>query len=169
MALNIGKEIAALRRMTVAELRAKYAEVFGEATRSRHKPHLIRRILWQRQAVAEGDLSDRARKRAAELAAGTDVRLTAPRSMPAASDGRTTVAAFPIPTDSRLPLPGTILTREYRGETVEVRVLPDGFEHAGEIHRTLSAVAKAITGAHWNGYHFFRLGPKGKIRGTNRE
>jgi len=38
-----------------------------------------------------------------------------------------------------------------------VRVLPNGFECDGTIYRTLSAVAKAVTGAHWNGYHFFGL------------
>ena len=168
MALNIKKEVARLRRMTLAELRVRFAEVFGEATRSRHKPHLIRRIAWKLQALVEGDLSERARKRAAELAADTDVRLTAPMT-PVTSREPSTVKHVEFPHDSRLPAPGTILTREYRGETLEVRVLTDGFEYEGAIYRTLSAVAKAITGAHWNGYHFFRLGPKGTNRGKNRE
>jgi len=168
MALNIKKEVARLRRMTLAELRVRYAKVFGEATRSRHKPHLIRRIAWQLQALAEGDLSERARKRAAELAADTDVRLTAPTT-PAASREPSSVTHVEFSQDSRLPAPGTILTRAYRGETLEVRILSDGFEYDGEVYRTLSAVAKVITGAHWNGYHFFRLGPKGTNRGTNRE
>ena len=46
MALNIGKEIRALKRMTVADLRRRYAEAFGESTTSRHKQFLIRRIVW---------------------------------------------------------------------------------------------------------------------------
>ena len=60
MNLNVEKELAALRRMSVGQLRQRYAEVFGEPTRSRHKQWLIKRILWRMQALAEGDLSRRA-------------------------------------------------------------------------------------------------------------
>jgi hypothetical protein len=152
----------------VPELRRKYMDVCGEVTRSRHKPHLIRRIVWQLQARAEGDLSDRARKRAAELAAGVDLRLTAPKVLPAASGQPTVAAVVEFSQDSRLPPPGTILTRIYLGETLEVRVLAEGFEYGGEIYRSLSAVAKTATGKHWNGYHFFQLGTKGKRSAENR-
>ena len=77
--MNVGREVAALKRMTVAELRARYAEVSGEATRCRHKDYLVRRIAWQLQAGEEGGISERARRRAEELAQGADVRLTPPR------------------------------------------------------------------------------------------
>lgn|GEM_PF-1960899 len=59
MNLNVEKEVAALRRMTVNELRAKYADVFGEETKARHKEWLVRRIIWRIQALAEGDISER--------------------------------------------------------------------------------------------------------------
>ncbi len=49
----------------------------------------------------------------------------------------------------------TLLTRVFRGREYHVRVLPNGFEYDGEAYRSLSAVAHAITGSHWNGYHFF--------------
>jgi len=62
--------------------------------------------------------------------------------------------------DDRLPPPGTVLTRKYKGETLQVLVLADGFEYAGEVYASLSAVAKAITGSHCNGYLFFRLGQR---------
>jgi hypothetical protein len=53
---------------------------------------------------------------------------------------------------------GTVLTRTYRGRRIEVKVLPDGtFEHEGKPFRSLSAVAKAVTGTHWNGHVFFGL------------
>jgi hypothetical protein len=87
MVLSIGKETARLKRMTVANLRQRYAEVFGENTTSRHKQYLIRRILWRLQANAEGGLSERARQRAKELTADSDVRLTAPKTMPAVPGG----------------------------------------------------------------------------------
>ncbi len=54
------------------------------------------------------------------------------------------------------------MTREYKGKVIQVHVVPDGFEYEGERYRTLSAVATAVTGAHWNGYHFFGLGKNGK-------
>jgi len=164
MDMNAGKEVARLRRMTVAELRERYAEVFGEETRSRHKDYLVRRIAWRLQANAEGDLSERARRRAMELAADADVRLTAPRNKAAPAAGQTKVATLHISQDDRLPRSGAILTRQYKGRTIEVRVLPDGFEYEGEVYKSLSAVAKAVTGKHWNGYHFFGLNGKGKTR-----
>lgn len=53
----IRKQIAALERMTVGQLRERYAEVFGEATRSHHKDYLVRRIAWRVLANAEGDIT----------------------------------------------------------------------------------------------------------------
>jgi hypothetical protein len=159
MGLNVGKELAALNRLSVAELRTRYAEVTGEPTRCRHKQYLVRRIIWHMQARVEGGLSERARRRARELAAGSDVRLTAPRGKPA--DGPAKVSAIRISHDDRLPMPGAVIARPYKGETILVRVLPHGFDYEGEVYRSLSAVAKVVTGTHWNGYHFFNLGRKG--------
>ena len=62
-----------------------------------------------------------------------------------------------VSADQRLPMPGTVITRQYKGESIEVRVLRDGFEYAGEIYKTLSGVAKAVTGSHLNGFDFFKL------------
>ena len=62
-----------------------------------------------------------------------------------------------VKADDRLPLPGTVIVREYKGQARQVKVLPAGFEYEGEVYKSLSAVAKAITGQHCNGYHFFRL------------
>ena len=76
---NIGREIAALRRMTPKELRARYAEVFGEPTRSGNREAMVKRIAWRLQAQAEGGLSERARRRAEQLARDADLRLTSPR------------------------------------------------------------------------------------------
>jgi hypothetical protein len=66
-------------------------------------------------------------------------------------------------------MPGAVIARRYKGQDIEVRVLPDGFEFEGEVYRTLSAVAKKVTGTHWNGYHFFRLGTKGNVNGEQEE
>lgn len=163
MALNVGKEIAALKRLTVPELRQRYGKAFGEGTKSRHKEFLIRRIVWRLQANEEGGLSERARQWAKELAADSDVRLTAPRTR--AATGPKKIASIEISQDGRLPMPGAVITRQYKGETIEVRVLPHGFEYEGQVYSTLSAVARKVTGTHWNGYHFFRLGKKGTVNG----
>jgi hypothetical protein len=162
MHLNVGKEVAALQRMTVKELRARYAEVFGEETPARNKVWLVKRIAWRIQVLAEGDLSEHARRRAAELACDADLRLSPPKAKPSSAEPqRTKTASLRLKLDDRLPLPGTIITREYKGEKLQVKVLPHGFEFEGEVYKSLSAVAKAITGAHCNGYLFFRLGGNG--------
>ena len=79
--MDIDREIRALKKLTTRELQAKYAEVFGEGTSSNHRVWLIKRIAWRLQALAEGDLSERARQRAAELACDADLRLNPPRGM----------------------------------------------------------------------------------------
>ena len=155
--MNVGKEIAALRNLTVPQLRARYAEVFGDQTRSRHKDFLVKRIIWRLQSLAEGDLSERARRRAEELANDADIRLTAPRMPAAGAPGRTRAGSLHVPPEKRLPMPGAVITREYKGRTVAVTILPEGFDYDGKVYKSLSAVAKAVTGTHWNGYHFFNL------------
>jgi len=159
MHVNVAKEVVVLEAMNVAELRAKYAEVFGEETRVGHKTWLVRRIVWRLQALAEGDLSERARRRAAELANDADLRLIPPRSTQAGPANH--VSAKLEQPDPRLPPPGQSLNRFYKGRMLHVRVLTDGFEFEGTVYRTLSAVAKAITGSHTNGFLFFRLQGKG--------
>ena len=77
--LDIGAEVAVMQGMTISQLRDRYAEVHGEPSRSRHKMHLIRKIAWRLQALAEGDLSERARRRAEELANDADVRVMPPK------------------------------------------------------------------------------------------
>lgn len=159
MATNVGQEVAALARMTVKQLKQKYAEVFGEDTNGNNKAWLVKRIAWRLQARAEGGLSERARQRAAELANDADLRLSPPKAKADPAPGeRTKTAALRVKGDDRLPLSGTVITRAYKGETLLVKVLPQGFEFEGEGYRSLSAVAKAITGQHYNGYYFFRLG-----------
>ncbi|MBX3356472.1 MAG: DUF2924 domain-containing protein [Phycisphaeraceae bacterium] len=167
MALNVGRLMSELERMTVTELRRRYAEVFGEETRSCHKAYLVRRIAWRVQANTEGDLAERAqrlRERAMEIADDADLRMRAPGparppgpALLAAQTPASATTAISVASDGRLPMPGALLTRQYRGRTIRVRVLPKGFDYEGTIYRSLSAVAQAVTGAHWNGYLFFGL------------
>lgn len=166
--MNIAREITALDGQTIGQLREKYREVFGEATRSSNKRFLVRRIAWQLQALREGGLSERGRRRAAELADESRLRTRAPRMPSARAAGadpdRTISRSFSLPRDSRFPIPGTILTREYRGRTIQVMVLDKGFEFEGEVYRSLTAIAEAVTGSHWNGRQFFGI-KKGEGKG----
>jgi Protein of unknown function (DUF2924) len=162
--MDVGKELAALKRMGVAALREKYAEVFGEATRSGNRAWLLKRVAWRVQALAHGDLTDRARQRAAELARDADLRIIAPRtpSTPASKPAPAPTATGRLDTvahdlDPRLPPPGSVLARPYKGAEVRVTVLLDGFEYEGAHYGSLSAVAKAVTGSHTNGFLFFGL------------
>ncbi len=155
--MNVGKEIALLKRMTLGELRRRYAAVFGEETRNRHKDFLVKRIAWRIQSVGEGTLSERARRRAEELASDADIRLRAAKITSLSVPERTRVGELHISEDRRLPMPGAVLERAYKGRTVIVTVLAGGFEYEGAVYKSLSAVARKITGTHWNGYHFFGL------------
>src|SRR5882672_1448440 len=111
------KEIEGLRQLTVARLRDKYRGTFGEDSRSNNKDFLYRRIAWRLQANAEGGLSERARRRALEIANDADLRIRAPKDfLKKELDPRRT-AEGSVPTqEPRLPIPGTMLVRRYRGK-----------------------------------------------------
>jgi len=168
MQQNIVREVEALERMSAPELRDKYHEVFGEEPRSTHKDFLCKRIAWRIQANAEGGLSERARRQAEEIANDADLRLRAPKrslkKLDAESTGRTDLHSFKTNHDRRLPMPGAVITRMHKGRKIMVKVRDDGFEYEGQIFRSLTAIAKEITGAHWNGYDFFGLRGNGDRR-----
>jgi Protein of unknown function (DUF2924) len=153
-------EIEALRRASLADLREKFREVFREEARSRHREHLFRRIAWRLQALAEGDLSERARERAQQIAQDADLRKVAPRDF-------LNLEGEPVQTtpqvlnrrnrDCRLPLPGAVLSRKWKGRTILVEVLVKGFRYENQHYPSLSAIAVAVTGTRWNGLAFFGL------------
>jgi len=156
--LNIEKEVVNMRQLTTDELRKVYAEVFLEATNNRNKQWLIKRIAWRMQANAEGDLSVRARQRAAELANDADLLMNPPGNRKAKTSAPTAPAN--IQHSDYFP-PGMKLQREYKGKHISVEVLDVGFSYNGEYFKSLTAVAKAITGKHWNGFHFFNQRNRG--------
>src|SRR5437016_1943490 len=165
MHVNVGKELAALEDMTVNELRAKYAQVFGEETRVGNKAWLVKRIIWRLQALAEGDLSERARKRAAELAQDADLRLSPPRQKQITSASIQRYGKASALVNGHLPLPGTILTRWYKGQTLKVQVLRHGFEYNGQ---GLQVIVCRGQGHHRFPYQRLPLLPTG-TRGERRQ
>ena len=76
-----------------------------------------------------------------------------------ATDGRPSSARpVAVQQDPRLPAVGTALVKRYKGTTLQVVVQPQGFKFEGRLYKTLSTVAKAISGTHINGFRFFGLG-----------
>jgi Protein of unknown function (DUF2924) len=150
-------EIGSLRKLTTRGLKDRYRELFGEPSPSSNRDHLFRRVAWRLQAKAEGDLSDRALRRAKQLANDSDLRLRAPSGF--WQEFERTEAAKPVTAtrDPRLPPIGTILRRSYRGQGIEVTVRADGFDYQGQTYAALSSIAFAVTGTRWNGFAFFGL------------
>ena len=72
------REMEQLQGMPIEELRQRYREVFGEPSPTKHKQHLSRRIGWRLQALAQGDLSERARQRALAIANDADLKVQVP-------------------------------------------------------------------------------------------
>ena len=146
---RIREEIEGLRSLTTAQLKEKYRNVFGENSRSNHKQFLFRRIAWRIQANAWGGLSERARRRALEIADDADLRIRAPKNFltQPVDESRTVEARLRPSLDPRLPLPGTRLIRRYQGKDVIVHVRADGgFECAGRIYHSLSRAVTDATG-----------------------
>lgn len=163
--------IEALRQMTVGQLKDKYLELFGEASRSNHKQFLFRRIAWRMQANAFGGLSERARRRAAEIANDADLRIRAPKNfLKEDLDSKRTIETRVDPIkDPRLPKPGSMLVRRYRAKDVVVSVRNDGFEYAGKVYGSLSSAVRQATGTPWNGFAFFRLSGPDRGKHGNRD
>jgi hypothetical protein len=155
---ELQSEIEGLRKLTTKQLQQRYRELFGEASPSSNSLHLFRRIAWRLQARAHGGLSDTAKLRATQLAAAVDLRLREPRQfwqdlLPASGPQEPASGQR----DSRLPTPGSILTRCYQGRNIAVKVLDHGFEYEGRRYGSLSAIAYTATGTRWNGFLFFQL------------
>lgn len=138
-------EIAHLRDLDIGALRSRWRTAFRRAPPPHLPRHLLFRVLAYRlQADHLGDLD-----------AGSQRLLDGAGSPEDA--GKRAVERKPITTD--IP-PGTMLAREWNGQMQRVAVLPDGFAWNGNTFASLSKVAQAITGTHWNGPRFFALRDK---------
>ena len=151
---TITQQIRELQHLPTARLVERYQSLFGAAARVRNAAWLRRQIAWKLQEREFGGLSDRAKDRLDELVARIDLPLhDATRSRP-----RPWAQRLPVPrTDANTPIVGTVLSRAWRGQELRVQVRENGFEWNGVVYRSLSAVAKAITGTTWNGRLFFGL------------
>jgi len=153
MEQEVAQAIEKLRSLSIADLQKRYRETFGKDAGCSDKQFLLRRIVWQLQSGVKGGLSERAHRRAAEIADDADIRDRASED----SLGHSPVHRLQTQRDSRLPPPGTLLARRVQGSDVVVKVLDEGFEYQQRRYSSLSAIARQITGTRWNGFAFFGL------------
>jgi hypothetical protein len=133
--------LAALQTLPTAELKAQWRELFGKEPPPFNRPYLQSRLAYRIQELAYGGLKPETRARLEALGErldGGNVVLRRTRA------------------DER-PLAGTRLVREHGGVEHVVTVLADGFEYEARPYRSLSAIARHITGTRWNGWTFFGL------------
>ncbi len=135
------RRLAALKTMSVTELKGEWRTLFGAAAPNNSRPFLELRLAWRIQELTYGGPSrDTARMldTLADEVEGNEVRAR-------------------IVADPRRPIAGTRMIREWNGVEHAVTVLRDGFEFEGRRYKSLSAIARAITGTRWNGWRFFGL------------
>lgn len=133
--------LAALKAMSVKELKAEWKTLFDAPAPNNSRTFLENRLAYRIQELTYGG-PDKQTRRLLELLAD-EVEGTLTR--------KTRIA------DPRNPVVGTKLIREWDGIAHTVTVLKDGFECDGKRYKSLSAVARSITGTRWNGYRFFGL------------
>jgi len=152
---SIAAQVVALTHLNINELREKWREVFGEETVQRHRQYLIRRIAWGLQRQHYGhELSDEAKVRLDELQ--QQFRDSPPETwFRGARHNRPTTKTTPV-RDAKAPKVGTTLVRDYKGTRITVTAVEGGFMYNNEFFKSLSAVARAITGSHMSGVAFFK-------------
>jgi hypothetical protein len=153
--------------MGTAELRVLYRDLFGSDVPGGNPELARRKIAWHLQAEKEGGLPESARQHALAIARESALRVRLCENLDRRRQGlqiRHAVTTRVVSDhDSRLPMPGSLLVKQYRGRAIAVRVLTSGFEYDNRIFSSLSAVATDITGTKWNGFSFFGLAKEGSL------
>jgi len=148
--------IMELKEKSLDELEAKYEELFpGQQAPSNNKIFLWRKIAYRIQELEYGGISSETQSKIQQLLQQYDPinnKALRPDNIPKDQPKKSGISR-----DKRLPIPGTVITKEYKGISLQVKVLKLGFEYNSKIYKTLTAIAKEVTGAHWNGYLFFNL------------
>jgi Protein of unknown function (DUF2924) len=135
------EQIAALPEKSTAELKQMWRDLYDREPPPYNKPFLVKRLAYRIQELASGGLSARAEAKLSELIQEEDRRVK----------GKQPVRK------GDCPIAGTRLIREWQGVEHTATVLDDGFEYQGRRYKSLSAVARAITGTRWKGPLFWGL------------
>ena len=132
--------LAAIKAMNIAGLKAMWRDLFAAEPPPYNRKFLESRLSYRVQELSYGGLKPETLKRLAALAEELEPGCRGKR---AGADNR--------------PIAGTRLIRQWQGAEHHVTVLADGFEYQGRPYKSLSAIARAITGTRWNGLIFFGL------------
>jgi hypothetical protein len=154
---NISEQIQTLKGATLLEIQKRYNELFNVTEPPcANKPYLIKKIAYKLQEMAYGGLSDEAKMQIIDLIEKYDPINNKALRPQVVSAGKS-VVSIPFMRDKRLPIPGTVIHKIYKGQDIHVKVLDKGFEYKDKYYRSLTAIAFELTGAHWNGFSFFNL------------
>jgi Protein of unknown function (DUF2924) len=137
--------LAALKTANTPDLKQRWRELFGAEPPAYNRRFLESRLAYRIRELAHGGLRPETVARLEALGEKLD-------------GGSVTVRR--VRGDDR-PIVGTRLVREHDGVEHRVTVLQDGYEYEGRRYRSLSAIARAITGTRWNGWRFFGLRHRG--------
>ncbi|MCX5709688.1 MAG: DUF2924 domain-containing protein [Candidatus Omnitrophica bacterium] len=149
-------KIMELKEKSLGELKAKYEELFpGQQAPSNNKVFLWRKIAYRIQELEYGGIPAESQSKIEQLIKQYDPINNKALRPDAATENRPKKKN--LSRDKRLPIPGTVITKEYKGISLQVKVLESGFEYNNKIYKSLTAIAKEVSGAHWNGYLFFNL------------
>lgn len=148
MSNTVLTRIAALKELPIGQLKAQWRDLFESEPPPYNRRFLEHRLAYRIQELAYGGLKPQTLKRLRELGDRLDGGNPANRRRH----------------DQDRPLAGTRLIREWQGVEHCATVQDDGYEYQGRPYKSLSAIARAITGTQWNGWTFFGLksrGPRG--------
>jgi hypothetical protein len=148
MADSVLKQVAGLKDLDHDELKALYITLHGKEPPAYNRDFIIKRLAYRIQEIAYGGLSQQAHAKMDDVLKRHGYDENGVSKSQSSSRTRRT---------KDVPVTGSRLIREWNGRRYEVTAMRDGFEFDGRRYRSLSAVAKAITGAHWNGRKFFGL------------
>ena len=143
---SVLRQVAALDGMKTPDLKARWRELYGKEPPGFNRQFLIKRLAYRIQELAYGGLEPKTLDRMRLVLKEEGYNALGVKT------GRRSVQG----SEKRLT-PGTVLMREYEGDRHHVNVVDGGFEYRGLPFKSLSAVARKITGTRWNGPRFFGL------------
>lgn len=127
---EVSIRIAEIEGFDRADCLDRWRKAFGRPPPKYLSPQFMKRVLtWESQNKTLDGVSAKTTRRLKQIASG--------KTMPATAK------------------PGSHLVREWNGRTYQVEVADGGYVMDGKSWRSLSAIAKHITGAHWSGPRFF--------------
>ena len=147
MKRSVVKQIAELPTLPIDRLKERWRALYGTEPPAYNRAHLVKRLAYRVQELAYGGISEIAMAQLRDRVEDGNLGVDTP------GNGRTA----PKKRDLNRPAAGTRIIREWNGQRYEVTVVHDGFEFQGRRFRSLTAVAKALTGVHRNGPAFFGL------------